>query len=77
MDKYTINRKKFRKFLSSKRTVYPEIYDKITKQHIKDAIIYMQGYVDAIIKEIMPPINKGEFDELIHTQGLYYILRQL
>jgi len=77
MDKYSINRKKFRKFLSSKRVVYPEAYDRITKQHIKESIVYMQGYVDAIIKEIMPPINKSEFDELIFTQGLLYILRQL
>lgn len=56
---------------------YPDYGGRVTSKLVNDCLIYLQGYADAIKKDIMPPYNKQDIQQLLLDQGFDYILSRI
>lgn len=55
----------------------PDKVNQITNKMIGNTMIFIQGYLFGIQKDIMPPINQDELDLLLVAVGFDYIKDQL
>ena len=65
--KYVVN-KLFKEF--------PDIANSVTSKMYQKCEIFMDGYIEGISMDIMPPINKDEWKEHLLEKSYEYILRQ-
>jgi len=55
----------------------PELIGKVTGKLIVEAMAYIQGYADAIEKDIMLPVIVKDVQELLLQQGTNYIISKI
>lgn len=56
---------------------YPEYANSVTSKLLSNALVFMEGYTEAVIGDIMPPVNKNDLHAMLLDQGFNYILKQL
>lgn len=74
----SLQKSEIKKYVTSKMfSTFPDYANNITNKSINKCIIYLEGYVDCLVVDIMPPINSQELKDHLLKLSFDFILKEL